>query len=66
VLSALLPEQTEARALLALMLLHDSRRDARVNASGEIVLLEEQDRKLCHAEQIQEGLVQVESALRDG
>ena len=65
-LCALMPKQTEARALLALMLLHDSRRDARTNANGEIVLLEEQDRNLWNAEQIGEGLALVESALRDG
>jgi RNA polymerase sigma-70 factor (ECF subfamily) len=65
-LCALLPERTEARALLALMLLHDSRRDARVSPAGEIVLLDEQDRTLWHAEQVQEGLALVESALRDG
>jgi len=63
---ALMPERTEARALLALMLLHDSRRDARVSPAGEIVLLDEQDRTLWHVDQIREGLALVESALRDG
>jgi len=66
VLCALLPEQAEAKALLGLMLLHDSRRDARVGAEGELVLLEEQDRNLWHREQIQEGTELVESALRGG
>ncbi len=65
-LCALMPERTEARALLALMLLHDSRRDARVSPAGEIVLLDEQDRTLWHAEQVREGLALVEYALRDG
>jgi RNA polymerase sigma-70 factor (ECF subfamily) len=46
----------EARALLALMLLHDARKEARVDPAGEIVVLEEQDRTKWHAEQIREGL----------
>jgi RNA polymerase sigma-70 factor (ECF subfamily) len=66
VLCALLPLQEEAQALLGLMLLHDSRRDARVSAEGELVLLEEQDRSLWHGEQIREGTQIVESALRRG
>lgn len=66
VLCDLLPKQAEAQALLGLMLLHDSRRDARVSAEGELVLLEEQDRSLWHREQIQEGTELVESALRSG
>jgi RNA polymerase sigma-70 factor, ECF subfamily len=64
VLCELLPRQGEARALLGLMLLHDSRRDARVSADGELILLEEQDRSLWRWEQIQEGTQLVESALR--
>jgi RNA polymerase sigma-70 factor (ECF subfamily) len=66
VLCDLLPKQAEAQALLGLMLLHDSRRDARMSADGELILLEEQDRSLWHAEQIQEGTEIVESALRRG
>jgi RNA polymerase sigma-70 factor, ECF subfamily len=66
VLCGLLPSQAEAQALLGLMLLHDSRRDARVGTEGELVLLEEQDRSLWHAEQIREGTEFVESALRRG
>jgi len=66
VLCGLLPKQAEAQALLGLMLLHDSRRDARVSAQGELVLLEEQDRSLWHREQIQEGTEIVKSALRRG
>ncbi len=66
VLCELLPRQGEARALLGLMLLHDSRRDARVSADGELFLLEEQDRSLWRWEQIREGTQLVESALRSG
>jgi len=66
VLCDLLPKQAEAQALLGLMLLHDSRRDARVSAEGELVLLEEQDRSLWRREQIEEGTELVESALRAG
>ncbi|HYL62659.1 MAG TPA: RNA polymerase sigma factor [Candidatus Methylomirabilis sp.] len=66
VLNQLLPKQPEAQALLGLMLLHDSRRDARVNADGELVLLEEQDRTLWHRAQIEEGTRLTESALRSG
>lgn len=66
VLCELLPRQPEARALLALMLLHDSRTDARVGADGQLVLLEEQDRSLWRAKQIHEGTELLESALRAG
>jgi RNA polymerase sigma-70 factor, ECF subfamily len=66
VVCALLPGQAETQALLGLMLLHDSRRDARVSSAGELVLLEEQDRSQWHSEQIREGTEFVESALRRG
>jgi RNA polymerase sigma-70 factor, ECF subfamily len=66
VLCQLLPRETETRALLALMLLHDSRRSARTNGSGEPVLLEDQNRNLWNHEQIREGIALIESALRDG
>jgi RNA polymerase sigma-70 factor (ECF subfamily) len=56
----------EALALLALMLLHDSRRDARLNEAGDLVILEEQDRSLWNQEQIAEALPLVEDALRGG
>src|SRR5271165_2077500 len=62
----LIPNEPESLGLLALMLLHDSRRDARVNAGGELILLEEQDRTLWHRDQIDEGLKLVEQALRLG
>ncbi len=65
ILCMLLPRQTEARALLALMLLHDSRRNARVGQNGEPILLEEQNRDLWNQDQIREGLTLVESALKD-
>jgi RNA polymerase sigma-70 factor (ECF subfamily) len=66
VLCQLLPRQPEAQALLGLMLLHDSRRDARVSSDGELILLEEQDRGLWHSGQIEEGTRLTESALRNG
>jgi RNA polymerase sigma-70 factor (ECF subfamily) len=66
VLCGLMPGQAEAEALLGLMLLHDSRRDARVSTEGELVLLEEQDRSLWHAQEIREGTEFVEAALRRG
>src|SRR5271165_6667058 len=65
-LCELMPSQPENLGLLALMLLHDSRRDARVNSAGELVPLEEQDRSAWHREQIEEGLRLVEQALRIG
>jgi RNA polymerase sigma-70 factor, ECF subfamily len=61
----LLPEP-EAMGLLALMLLHDSRRDARMSASGELILLEDQDRSLWNRELIREGTPLVERALSSG
>jgi RNA polymerase sigma-70 factor (ECF subfamily) len=59
----LLPEP-EAIGLLALMLLHDARRAARMSADGEIVLLDAQDRSLWNRGQIAEGTELVERALR--
>jgi RNA polymerase sigma-70 factor (ECF subfamily) len=55
---------TEATALVALMLLHDSRRDARLDKAGDIVVLEEQDRSLWNQPQIAEALPLVAEALR--
>jgi RNA polymerase sigma-70 factor, ECF subfamily len=65
-LAGLMPDEPEALGLLALMLLHDSRRDARAGPDGELVLLEEQDRSLWDAAEIAEGLGLVERALRHG
>ncbi len=63
-LCELLPNQPENLGLLALMLLHDSRRNARLNSQGEFAPLEEQDRSLWDREQISEGLSLVDRALR--
>lgn len=57
---------SEVIALVALMLLHDSRRSARVDAEGDLIVLEEQDRSLWHREQIEAALPLVEEALRAG
>jgi RNA polymerase sigma-70 factor (ECF subfamily) len=65
-LCELMPREPENLGLLALMLLHDSRRSARVNPAGELVPLEEQDRSLWDTAQIEEGLPLVEKALRMG
>ena len=54
----------EAAGLLALMLLHDARRDSRINEEGDLILLEEQDRSLWNHEQIAEALPLVEQSLR--
>jgi RNA polymerase sigma-70 factor (ECF subfamily) len=62
-LTELLPDP-EVAGLLALMLLHDSRRAARAASDGEPVLLEAQDRSLWDREQIREGLALTEQALR--
>jgi len=61
VLVETLPDDAEARALLALMLLQHSRREARVDEAGEMVLLSDQDRSLWDRAQIEEGLRLVES-----
>jgi len=60
----LIPAEPEPRALLALLLLHDARRAARVSPSGDVVLLEDQDRTSWDRAQITEALPLVESALR--
>jgi len=56
----------EATGLVALMLLHDSRRDARLDEAGDLVLLEDQDRRRWNRTQVAEALPLVEEALRDG
>ena len=63
-LCELLPHEPENLGLLALMLLHDSRRAARVDSAGELITLEDQDRALWNREQISEGVRLVEQALR--
>jgi len=65
-LCELIPRNPELRALLALMLLHDSRRLARAGPDGEIVTLEEQDRALWDRQEIAEGVPLLETALREG
>lgn len=60
---ALMPDEPEARGLLALMLLTDARRDARLSADGEFVPLETQDRSLWNRGQIDEGRQLVDDAL---
>src|SRR5207247_10750037 len=57
---------TEATGLRALMLLHDSRRDARLDEAGDLVVLEEQDRRRWDRHEIAEALPLVEEALRGG
>jgi RNA polymerase sigma-70 factor (ECF subfamily) len=59
----LMPLEAEARGLLALMLLHDARRDTRLDATGVMVPLEEQDRSRWNEEAIRDGLTILDSAL---
>ena len=63
VVVSLLPDEPEARGLLALMLLHDARREARVGTAGELILLDDQDRSRWDVERIAEGQVLVTHAL---
>jgi RNA polymerase sigma-70 factor (ECF subfamily) len=62
-LAVLMPDEPEVLGLLALMLLQDSRRAARVGADGELVLLEDQDRSLWDDARIDEGLRMLERAI---
>ncbi len=64
VLTELMPDEPEAWGLLGLMLLHDSRRDARVGRDGALIVLEEQDRSVWHRAQIDRGCEIVERVLR--
>jgi RNA polymerase sigma-70 factor (ECF subfamily) len=57
---------SEVSGLLALLLLQDSRRDARVDQNGDLIVLGEQDRTLWHRDQIDEALPLVDEALRPG
>jgi RNA polymerase sigma-70 factor, ECF subfamily len=57
VLGALMPDEPEVRGLLALMLLSHSRRDARLDEHGDMVLLEDQDRSLWRRDELEQGLV---------
>jgi RNA polymerase sigma-70 factor, ECF subfamily len=62
-LAVSMPDEPEALGLLALMLLHDSRRDARTGPEGDVILLEEQDRTRWSSDQIEEGRRVLERAL---
>jgi len=64
VLGELMPDETEVMGLLALMLLHDARRPARVDADGDLVLLGDQDRSRWDHDEISEGVALLERALR--
>src|SRR6201989_674931 len=66
VLDRLMPDEPEAAGLLALMLMHDARRAARLDADGEIVTLEEQGRRKWGAAEVSEGVPLLEAALRRG
>src|SRR5918993_985947 len=63
VLIALMPGSAETRGLLALMLLHDSRRETRLDEAGELVLLSEQDRSRWDRSEIREGIEVLDEAL---
>jgi RNA polymerase sigma-70 factor (ECF subfamily) len=63
-LAALMPDEPEAAGLLALMLLHDARRDARLDERGELIRLDEQDRGRWDTTKIDEGTALLEAALR--
>jgi RNA polymerase sigma-70 factor (ECF subfamily) len=63
-LAALMPDEPEAVGLLALLLLQDARRDARVDGAGDVVPLEEQDRTRWDAAEIDEGLALLDAARR--
>ncbi|MDH4141555.1 MAG: RNA polymerase sigma factor [Chloroflexota bacterium] len=65
-LVTLLPDEPEAIGLLALMLLHDARRDARTGVGGELILLEDQDRSRWDRARIGEGVALVGQALQAG
>ena len=66
VLARLMPDEPETGGLLALMLLHDARRSARLDAAGDLVTLEDQDRSVWDAAEISEGVSLLEGALRRG
>jgi RNA polymerase sigma factor (sigma-70 family) len=65
-LAALMPDEPEALGLVALMLLHDSRRRTRIGTDGELVLLGDQDRSRWDSGEIEEGVRLLERALRRG
>ncbi|MEU0967395.1 RNA polymerase sigma factor [Streptomyces sp. NPDC005917] len=65
-LARLMPDEPEVVGLLALLLLHDARRDTRVDAAGDLVTLEDQDRSAWDRADIDEGAALLEAALRRG
>ncbi|MFE1287350.1 RNA polymerase sigma factor [Streptomyces sp. NPDC058751] len=66
VLTRLMPDEPEVLGLLALMLLHDARRGTRVDALGDLVTLEDQDRTAWDTSEADEGAALLETALRRG
>ncbi|MFJ9101867.1 RNA polymerase sigma factor [Streptomyces sp. NPDC102405] len=66
VLARLMPDEPEALGLLALLLLHDARRETRVDADGGLVTLEDQDRTAWDRAEVDEGAALLETALRRG
>lgn len=65
-LTSLAPDESEVEGLLALMLLHHARRDARLSADGSLATLEHQDRRLWRLDEIDEGRRVIEQALKRG
>ncbi|HEX4082133.1 MAG TPA: sigma-70 family RNA polymerase sigma factor, partial [Acidimicrobiales bacterium] len=65
-LAELMPDEPEVDGLLALMLLHDARRPARVDGAGDVVVLDRQDRARWDRSKIAEGTTRLERALRRG
>ncbi|WP_369241137.1 RNA polymerase sigma factor [Streptomyces sp. R21] len=66
VLARLMPDEPEVLGLLALLLLHDARRDTRVDEAGQLVTLEDQDRTAWDRPAVDEGAALLEAALRRG
>ncbi|MET7831021.1 RNA polymerase sigma factor [Streptomyces sp. NPDC005386] len=66
VLARLMPDEPEVLGLLALLLLHDARRDTRVDTAGDLVTLEDQDRAAWDRAEIDEGAALLEAVLRRG
>jgi RNA polymerase sigma-70 factor (ECF subfamily) len=66
VLVELMPDEPDVLGLLALMLLHDARREARIGPSGQLVLLEDQDRTRWDRAEIEEGTTLLDRAMRIG
>jgi RNA polymerase sigma-70 factor, ECF subfamily len=66
ILAELMPDEPEGLGLLALMLLHDARREARTGSAGELILLEDQDRSRWNSAAIEEGRALLDRAVRLG